>query len=483
MERNQSYPAPTRLLHVGVDPNPDVRLHEVKQGDRPLYVALSYCWGRSDAQEEAKTTRANTQDRLGRIQLSQLPQTIKDAVKVARSLGLAYLWVDALCIVQDDPQDVAAELAKMSGVYRGAVLTVSAASAEHSIEGCLGDRHLARAYGALFRLPYRHGQGENLVRGSILLSEQPIGGKYQEPIDRRAWTMQEHILSLRLLRFGSKQTTWKCRTRHYSIDGGASPHPVNEDVEFSVDEPYRITELQSRMQEFGGLGNTAILGSWEEKICEYTCRTLSKKSDKLPACAALAENFAEIMGWSASNYLAGLWKNDIEAQLLWYRLEDSESLAFQRLPGPTWSWASFDGPIAFFMRDLLEYELGDVKAEARLETYRIIHESRSLSYGEVLSGHLWLTGRLQQAHWDGNFISTSSRILPLQVHWDLSNSVGPRSVWCLEIIGSYICLGLILGSNNQMDFERLGFFKVDKLLSQLVKRWFREVKRQTIVLH
>jgi hypothetical protein len=120
MESNQPYPLSTRLLHVGKHPDSDIRLHKI-DGDKPQYVALSYCWGPSDEQsderKEAKTTRANIQDRFGRIQLFRLPQTIKDAVEVVRSLGLAYLWVDALCIMQDDSQDVAAELTKMAGVY------------------------------------------------------------------------------------------------------------------------------------------------------------------------------------------------------------------------------------------------------------------------------------------------------------------------------------------------------------------------------
>ena len=75
---------------------------------------------------------------------------------------------------------------------------------------------------------------------------------------------------------------------------------------YTDNKPYQIIKLQSWMQEFGGLSNTAILGSWEEKICEYTCYILSKKSDKLLAYIALVENFTEIIDWSTFNYFAGL---------------------------------------------------------------------------------------------------------------------------------------------------------------------------------
>jgi hypothetical protein len=137
------------------------------------------------------------------------------------------------------------------------------------------------------------------------------------------------------------------------------------------------------------------------------------------------------------------------------------------------------------------------ESSSRLETHTIIHKSQSLPYGEVLSGHLWLSRRVQQAYGDDNSLrrnSTSSQFFPLRVYWDLSNSVDPQSVWCLEIIGSYISVGLILGSNDQVEFERLGYFEVDGRLSygevngfhrlcQLAKDWFGEVEQHTIVLH
>ena len=348
MKEVQNYVAPKRLLHI--QSNSNVWLCTVPQGESPCYVALSYCWG-AQQMEKAKTTRANVQDRHSRIELSHLPQTIKDAIEVTRSLGLDYLWVDALCIIQDDPEDGAAEIAKMSSIYRGSILTISAASAKDCTEGFLGDRDLARAYGSVFQLPYCHRGSDDVVRGTILLAEHPIWDMHQEPIDERAWTMQEHMLPLRLIRFGSKQTTWKCPTHYISIDGGGSPHPTNKDPEFSVDEPHRVTEVQSKMEEFDTLGKSIVFGDWLEKISEYTNRKLSRPSDKLPACAALAETFAKILGFEASNYLAGLWENDIQAQLLWSRREGMEA---ERLSGPTWSWASLDGPVTFFDRSLLE---------------------------------------------------------------------------------------------------------------------------------
>jgi hypothetical protein len=477
--------APTRLLHIGMYQDMDVRLRIIKPENPLNYVALSYCWG--DSQEKATTTKINIKARLKEVDWSQLPQTIKDAVKVTQSLGFTYLWVDALCIIQDDKQDVATELAKMSSIYQGASLTISAASAKHSSEGFLGDRVLSKAYGdALFRLPYRHGKGGNIVKGEVLLSKQPIRDTFEDPIDQRAWTWQEHILSRRLLRFGSRQTTWKCQNSHCSIDGGGLPQPVNKDVQFAIDKIHESKEVQLKMNEFGQLGHSIVLSNWNIQIEEYSRRTITDLNDKIPACAALAENFAGIMRLSAADYLAGLWKNDIEAQLLWHRPDNSGVSNSRRSQNPTWSWASLDGPVTFFQRSLLETSGRIIDAQAKLEGYEITREVKSLSYSEVSSDHLRLRGRLQQAHWDGFDLRQSTgsfEVIDLRIYWDSSISNCHRDVWCFEVFGSTYSLGLIL-KKIPKGFERLGFFQVDSQSScTAVKSWFREVEKEQIFLY
>jgi hypothetical protein len=109
-------------------------------------------------------------------------------------------------------EDKASEIAKMGSIYRGAALTIAAASAACSTDGFLQDRTFEKTYGNLFRIPYCHKHYGNMTRGFIFLSGLPISDRYQEPLDERGWTMQEDMLPLCLLRFGSKQTTWTCPT-------------------------------------------------------------------------------------------------------------------------------------------------------------------------------------------------------------------------------------------------------------------------------
>jgi hypothetical protein len=162
--------------------------------------------------------------------------------------------------------------------------------------------------------------------------------------------MQEDMLSLRLLRFGSKQTTWRCPThpKGVKIDGGSRPVRENEDTAYAVDDPSRNAEVRSRMVDLGALGYSNVYESWQNNIERYTLRKFIKTIDKLSACAALAENFSDIIGLETPDYLAGLWKPDLPAQLLWYRLEVPELLAHllrhlsevtksARCAGPTWS--------------------------------------------------------------------------------------------------------------------------------------------------
>ena len=147
-----------------------------------------------------------------------LPQIMQDAIRVAGDLGFEYLWVDALCIVQDDDEEKASEMARMSEVYEGATLTISASRAAHCDGGLLHRRDLRAHYVELYELPWGDGE-RSLGTGTVLCSEIGYFRCESDPIDLRAWTLQEHRLSRRLLRFGSNQLVWRCMAST-QVDGG-----------------------------------------------------------------------------------------------------------------------------------------------------------------------------------------------------------------------------------------------------------------------
>lgn len=109
----------------------------------PLFVALSYCWG---GDQVHKTTARNLKDgnlEGGRVLVyEELPRTIQDALKVSIELGYAYLWVDSLCIVQDDQEEMHREIAQMPIIYSNAVVTIIASAPKKASEGFLIDRQI-----------------------------------------------------------------------------------------------------------------------------------------------------------------------------------------------------------------------------------------------------------------------------------------------------------------------------------------------------
>ena len=183
---------PTRVIDVTSD-NPRL----VMSQGRASYAVLSYCWGMA----QALTTTTTTLDQhiLG-ISMNGLPQTIQDAIEVTRRLKLRYLWVDSLCILQDSEDDKAVEIAKMEKIYQNAYVTISAAGPSDCTLGFL--RNLAAPLPmpmAPIILPF---QAEDGTVSTCSLYEQ-FGENMRASLHKRAWTMQEHLLSPRLLVFST----------------------------------------------------------------------------------------------------------------------------------------------------------------------------------------------------------------------------------------------------------------------------------------
>lgn len=185
------------------------------------YAALSYCWGK---QQTFLTTQANIQDMLRSIRLPDLPQTIRDAIRVARSLGLDYLWVDALCIIQDSKEDQLNEIAKMGHIYQSAIVTIAADRAADCRDGFLDDTAADDPdadVSSSGSIPYRTLGGQ---LGSVklrILRPVPYSTHLKLPIHRRAWTYQEAFFARRRLSFANR-LLWQCQSGHDSAVGCTS---------------------------------------------------------------------------------------------------------------------------------------------------------------------------------------------------------------------------------------------------------------------
>lgn len=143
---------PTRLIDINPG-NDTFRIVETQDGSAGRYVALSYCWGSS---KFSTLTTDNTM--LDWTSLSSIPKSIVDAVLITKALGLRYLWVDALCIIQDSAEDWATQSAKMESVYRNAYMTIAASSASSANEGFLGQFPILKSRTVQFPWRNHHGQ-------------------------------------------------------------------------------------------------------------------------------------------------------------------------------------------------------------------------------------------------------------------------------------------------------------------------------------
>ena len=195
---------PTRLLYVG-DPNPDVlRLYCPKKNNRVKYVALSHCWGKLTDENKRQfcTTNDNIKARINGFSFSELPRTFRDAVRVTRELGIQYLWIDSLCIIQWNKKDWEHESKRMEGVFTSAYCTIAATSVVNSDTGFL-ERNISSDYiyiqdasGRPFYVCTDIDDFDNHVEKARL--------------NTRAWAMQERVLSRRTIHFSANQTYFEC---------------------------------------------------------------------------------------------------------------------------------------------------------------------------------------------------------------------------------------------------------------------------------
>ncbi|KAI0543891.1 hypothetical protein F4679DRAFT_592228 [Xylaria curta] len=189
---------PTRVVDVGSGDNPCLRLVVPSDTLNEKYTALSHCWGKN---LNFVMGKSNIDQFMLEIGFNQLPRTFQDAVRTTRALGVRYLWIDSLCIVQDDDDDWNKEAKKMEDVYSCAYVTIAASSAASSLDGFLVDR-LSRASTRI-----------DTSDGPFYLAEAIdnfVGDVDMGVLNTRGWVLQERALSRRIIHFTSTQIYWEC---------------------------------------------------------------------------------------------------------------------------------------------------------------------------------------------------------------------------------------------------------------------------------
>ncbi|AEO67896.1 uncharacterized protein THITE_2145156 [Thermothielavioides terrestris NRRL 8126] len=319
-------PLPTRVLDLGLGSSDAVRLRELK-GHMARYICLSYCWGRL---EFLKTTRDNFERHKQGIKPEELPRTFRDAITIARALGVRYLWIDALCIIQNDVDDAdwKRESATMVDVYRHSYLTLAPTWADSAHAGFFlppEDDGASASIGPVTVHQVRHFPRTATSEASV-----------DFPVLARAWTYQERMLAPRVLHFGRQEMLWECRDGSRCECGGA------EYMASDVDKA-DFHGVVSLHQPRGGLTPQHI---WRRMIMQYSPLALTYPTDKLPAFGGLAEEMRRRTG---QEYLAGLWRDTLILDMCWYRdpWVDTRPSSETIRRRPTWSWASINEPVTY----------------------------------------------------------------------------------------------------------------------------------------
>jgi hypothetical protein len=293
-----SVPLPKRLLQLeGREiPPGQVRL-ALTAGMRGLYAAVSYCWG---SVIPLTTTKESFPDHMRGILIQDLPKTFRDSIYICRQLNIRYLWIDSLCIIQDDPYDWIEEAAKMDGIFQQAHITLAATAGDDSNAG------LFHPYVPSFSFITGDDDTNPPTPVNVSLRRASIHSQCASPkLDSRGWTFQEKLLSSRFVQFGLKQIQWQCISEMKSEDGLLDGMPESLRL-LSIPSPASIASEQISLKEVHEI--------WKRVAEEYSSRNFTIDSDRLPALAGLTKYFQPLC---QDEPFLGIWQNHIIEGLLW----------------------------------------------------------------------------------------------------------------------------------------------------------------------
>jgi hypothetical protein len=294
------------------------------------YVALSYVWGDAPT---LKTTLENLDslqqpqalaDAIARL---QIPLTIAHTIYLVMKMGTRYLWVDSLCIVQDDDVTRDHQIENMGSIFANGSFTIIAAEGEHSNHGISGIRNISQPRQStqeIFDLP-----------NGIRVCHVPTINDRATKWDTRGWTYQEDFFSPRRLIFGRARVTWKCRNTEFRED-------------FVVDRPTRpVPQLLATLENFIETGWPDLF-SYALACHLYNARYFTYPRDANLAFAGLCSTLCVKYD---GGFLHGLPEMFFDVALLWqpgqeFKRRSSAVASAMKLPEsllPSWSWMGWHG--------------------------------------------------------------------------------------------------------------------------------------------
>ncbi len=393
---------PSRVIDVSMSDG-IVRLVETNK-TRAKYICLSHCWG---LEQIITTTKSTYEDRKKAIDWEQLSRTFQDAITLTKRLGFDYVWIDSICIVQDDARDWEIESAKMASIYSNGQLTIAATHSssgrgglfsQHSDVKVQGQTPDGEDYCLFFRQVIDH-QVDMMVHGNGWDSTA-----LTFPLLSRAWLYQERMLSTRVIHFGRHEMFYECKSGvecectniGYAGQGPGIELPLVKVEYANVLSNYDTSSED--IQEKKDIDNTYYHGAriWRSMVCCYTSLLLTMSKDRLPAIGGLARQMA---GKRQSRYFAGLWSDTMNDDLTWKVTARSNQKKPRPNPrnAPTWSWASVETFVDY--EDAIAFtSMSDVEELRPLSQHfsviRDCHVTASAvgEFGPIAGGTITITG-------------------------------------------------------------------------------------------
>ncbi|KAF7349379.1 Het domain protein [Mycena sanguinolenta] len=352
---------PTPVIDCTIPEQP--RLYMSDGTVRGSYVALSYVWGED---QPNKTKRHNIDSYALKIDVGLLPQTAKDAIWMTHAFGEKYLWIDAFCIIQDSAEDKHREIAKIPQIFADASFTIVAARASKASAGFLHDCPSPSV--PIRRLPFPCRDAGHF--GTVYV-EQDALSKYDDACDVDD---PVHKHSMRLNVGDAVRDLHDLSSHRLALEWmpGPGEEPFDPKADSIFDHNKRTT-------------------LWDNIVHNYTGRRVTQIEDKLIALAGLASRFSA--RWKMGPYLAGLWRNNLQHDLLWHVVGGAQESRPDGYRAPSWSWASVEGPVQAAKLHRPETSLYEVKDSG------VTLASDKLAFGGVTAGYLTIRAPLLQATW------------------------------------------------------------------------------------
>jgi hypothetical protein len=429
---------PSRVLDVGPPGTcHTLRVYESQPKERGKYVTLSYCWG---ALPWKVTTSETIEEYRRGLNYHRLPRTVQDAIRTTRALGVRYLWIDALCILQDDAADKDLEMNRMGTIYKNAIVTIAAARSS-----CVSGGFLEwQARTSACWLPF---SCQNNRSGKVQIRLCDLQDCENEPLSSRAWTFQESVLSPRLLTFGHRGLGWQCQSKTFVFGTTESNCMVRKPWFFNR-LPRGVFDLRVKPQTPSSRAQADL---WADLVMDYSQRFLTFPEDKLRAIAGVSNELQRVWG---DKYLEGIWEQTFASQLAWRE----RPFKFGSVPPksnsvmmsnniPTWSWAASARAVQL---QTLTHPVATL----------IAHRSKAVSllndFGRIRKGELILRAPLKRF----------GKLLQTKLFWEIDTSV---PALCRSQVEEGEAQCLYLGSERRLMSEYSG--KSDQ------SRWHEALRR------